>query len=116
MLILVQQLLLLQRHGALPLLQCKVHCPKGGTAFRYNGLLCFPARVLSVVCCIFICRACFDELQMRNVLVWLVLDYVCDGVYILDIAVRLHTGTERTRNWTIYTKMLDEKPLPGLLF
>uniref|UniRef100_A0A8D3E917 Cyclic nucleotide-binding domain-containing protein n=1 Tax=Scophthalmus maximus TaxID=52904 RepID=A0A8D3E917_SCOMX len=37
-------------------------------------------------------RACFDELQMRNVLVWLVLDYVCDGVYILDIAVRLHTG------------------------
>lgn len=28
-------------------------------------------------------------------LVWLVLDYICDGVYILDIAVRLHTGTER---------------------
>uniref|UniRef100_A0A7N8YAP5 Cyclic nucleotide-gated cation channel-like n=1 Tax=Mastacembelus armatus TaxID=205130 RepID=A0A7N8YAP5_9TELE len=37
-------------------------------------------------------RACFDELQMRNVLVWLVLDYICDGIYILDIAVRLHTG------------------------
>lgn len=31
---------------------------------------------------------------MKNVLVWLVLDYICDGVYILDIAVRLHTGTE----------------------
>lgn len=45
----------------------------------------------------FICyhRACFDELQMRNVLVWLVLDYICDGVYILDIAVRLRTGTEK---------------------
>ncbi|XP_056295607.1 cyclic nucleotide-gated cation channel-like [Pseudoliparis swirei] len=37
-------------------------------------------------------RACFNELQMRNVLVWLVLDYLCDGVYILDIAVHLHTG------------------------
>ncbi|KAM6923848.1 cyclic nucleotide gated channel subunit alpha 2a [Xenentodon cancila] len=37
-------------------------------------------------------RACFDELQIRNVMVWLVLDYVCDGFYILDIAVRLHTG------------------------
>uniref|UniRef100_A0A8C4EPC6 Cyclic nucleotide-binding domain-containing protein n=1 Tax=Dicentrarchus labrax TaxID=13489 RepID=A0A8C4EPC6_DICLA len=37
-------------------------------------------------------RACFDELQMKNVLVWLVLDYICDGVYILDVAVRLHTG------------------------
>ncbi|XP_014876968.1 cyclic nucleotide-gated cation channel-like isoform X2 [Poecilia latipinna] len=29
---------------------------------------------------------------MKNVQVWLVLDYICDGVYILDIAVRLHTG------------------------
>ncbi|KAM8848407.1 cyclic nucleotide-gated channel alpha-2-like [Synchiropus picturatus] len=37
-------------------------------------------------------RACFDELQMRSVLVWPVLDYFCDGVYVLDIAVRLHTG------------------------
>lgn len=31
---------------------------------------------------------------MKNVQVWLVLDYICDGVYILDIAVRLHTGTQ----------------------
>ncbi|KAM9850130.1 cyclic nucleotide-gated cation channel-like [Aulostomus maculatus] len=38
------------------------------------------------------CRACFDEFQMRNMLVWLVLDYICDGIYILDIVVRLHTG------------------------
>lgn len=38
-------------------------------------------------------RACFDELQRRNVLMWLVLDYFCDGVYILDVVVRLHTGT-----------------------
>ncbi|XP_029917510.1 cyclic nucleotide-gated cation channel-like [Myripristis murdjan] len=37
-------------------------------------------------------RACFDELQMRGVLGWLVLDYLCDGVYILDMAVRLRTG------------------------
>lgn len=44
--------------------------------------------------CVFVSRACFDELQMKNVLVWLVLDYICDGVYILDIAVRLHTGNE----------------------
>uniref|UniRef100_A0A7N6BXX7 Cyclic nucleotide-binding domain-containing protein n=1 Tax=Anabas testudineus TaxID=64144 RepID=A0A7N6BXX7_ANATE len=50
-----------------------------GTAVFYNWTL-------------LVVRACFDELQMSNVLVWLVLDYVCDGVYILDIAVRLHTG------------------------
>ncbi|XP_060935851.1 cyclic nucleotide gated channel subunit alpha 2a [Limanda limanda] len=41
---------------------------------------------------VLVVRACFDELQMRNLLVWMVLDYVCDGVYILDIAVRLQTG------------------------
>lgn len=49
---------------------------------------------MSLVICL--CRACFDELQMRNVLVWLVLDYICDGLYILDVAVRLHTG-----NWWV---------------
>nr|XP_054594888.1 cyclic nucleotide-gated cation channel [Nothobranchius furzeri]XP_054594889.1 cyclic nucleotide-gated cation channel [Nothobranchius furzeri] len=41
---------------------------------------------------ILVVRACFDELQTKNILVWLVLDYVCDGIYILDIVVRLHTG------------------------
>ncbi|KAM9741559.1 cyclic nucleotide-gated cation channel-like isoform 1-T2 [Menidia menidia] len=50
-----------------------------GTAVFYN-------------CTLLVVRACFDELQMSKVLVWLVLDYICDGVYILDIAVRLHTG------------------------
>ncbi|XP_017278598.1 cyclic nucleotide-gated cation channel [Kryptolebias marmoratus] len=50
-----------------------------GTAVFYNWTL-------------LVVRACFDELQMTNVLVWLVLDYVCDGVYILDTAVRVHTG------------------------
>lgn len=54
----------------------------------------------------YFCRACFDELQMRNVMVWLVLDYVCDGVYILDIAVRLHTGTEKT-NFHYYINIFD---------
>ncbi|KAK7919123.1 hypothetical protein WMY93_010407 [Mugilogobius chulae] len=50
-----------------------------GTAVFYNFTL-------------LVVRACFDELQVDHVLVWLVLDYICDGVYILDIAVRLHTG------------------------
>ncbi|XP_072296147.1 cyclic nucleotide gated channel subunit alpha 2a [Eucyclogobius newberryi] len=50
-----------------------------GTAVFYNFTL-------------LVVRACFEELQVDHVLVWLVLDYVCDGVYILDIIVRLHTG------------------------
>ena len=33
---------------------------------------------------------------------WLVLDYFCDGVYILDVVVRLHTGT--TLDLTLVTE------------
>ncbi|KAM6953772.1 cyclic nucleotide gated channel subunit alpha 2a [Aplochiton taeniatus] len=42
--------------------------------------------------CLLVVRACFDELQTRGAVVWLVLDYLCDGIYILDMAVRLRTG------------------------
>lgn len=59
-------------------------------------------HLLSLSWVICFCRACFDELQVRNMLVWLVLDYICDGVYILDIAVRLHTGTERAMRLTFF--------------
>ncbi|XP_076025854.1 cyclic nucleotide-gated cation channel-like [Genypterus blacodes] len=57
----------------------------------YNWLMVIGAAVF-YNWTLLVVRACFDDLQMRNVLVWLVLDYVCDGVYILDTAVRLHTG------------------------
>ncbi|XP_022073372.1 cyclic nucleotide-gated cation channel-like isoform X4 [Acanthochromis polyacanthus] len=57
----------------------------------YNWLMVIGAAVF-YNWTLLVVRACFDELQMSNVLVWLVLDYVCDGVYILDIVVRLHTG------------------------
>ncbi|PWA23602.1 hypothetical protein CCH79_00005768 [Gambusia affinis] len=56
----------------------------------YNWLIVIGAAVFYNFT-LLVVRACFDELQMKNVQVWLVLDYICDGVYILDIAVRLHT-------------------------
>ncbi|XP_061608749.1 cyclic nucleotide-gated olfactory channel-like isoform X2 [Phyllopteryx taeniolatus] len=37
-------------------------------------------------------RACFDRLQVANYIVWLVLDYLADLVYIADTCVRLRTG------------------------
>lgn len=55
--------------------------------------VCVCALLLPVLGCLSPSRACFDELQQRNVLMWLVLDYFCDGIYILDVVVRLHTGT-----------------------
>ncbi|KAG5284205.1 hypothetical protein AALO_G00024080 [Alosa alosa] len=31
-----------------------------------------------------VARACFDQLQTQNFIMWLVLDYLCDSIYILD--------------------------------
>uniref|UniRef100_A0A3B4BRN4 Cyclic nucleotide-binding domain-containing protein n=1 Tax=Pygocentrus nattereri TaxID=42514 RepID=A0A3B4BRN4_PYGNA len=39
-----------------------------------------------------VARACFDDLQTQNYILWLVLDYICDLIYILDSFVRLRTG------------------------
>ncbi|XP_043548201.1 cyclic nucleotide-gated channel cone photoreceptor subunit alpha isoform X1 [Chiloscyllium plagiosum] len=42
--------------------------------------------------CMLVCRACFDELQIRNLTLWLVLDYLSDVIYVTDSAVRFRTG------------------------
>uniref|UniRef100_A0A671QGQ3 Cyclic nucleotide gated channel subunit alpha 2a n=1 Tax=Sinocyclocheilus anshuiensis TaxID=1608454 RepID=A0A671QGQ3_9TELE len=42
--------------------------------------------------CFVVARACFDDLQTRNFILWLVLDYLSDVIYILDTCVRLRTG------------------------
>ncbi|XP_030066600.1 cyclic nucleotide-gated channel alpha-2 [Microcaecilia unicolor] len=39
-----------------------------------------------------VARACFNDLQTRYTIIWLVLDYVSDGIYIADIVIRLRTG------------------------
>ncbi|CAM4393055.1 cyclic nucleotide-gated channel alpha-3 isoform X3 [Caretta caretta] len=42
--------------------------------------------------CMLVCRACFDELQTKHIILWLVLDYSSDILYILDTLVRFRTG------------------------
>ncbi|XP_004031516.5 cyclic nucleotide-gated channel alpha-3 isoform X2 [Gorilla gorilla gorilla] len=42
--------------------------------------------------CLLICRACFDELQSKYLMLWLVLDYSADVLYVLDVLVRARTG------------------------
>ena len=37
-------------------------------------------------------RACFSDLQRNYFVVWLVLDYFSDTVYIADVFIRLRTG------------------------
>ncbi|XP_062983566.1 cyclic nucleotide-gated cation channel alpha-3 isoform X1 [Elgaria multicarinata webbii] len=42
--------------------------------------------------CLLVCRACFEELQMEHLTLWLILDYSSDIVYIIDTLVRFRTG------------------------
>nr|XP_061801145.1 cyclic nucleotide-gated cation channel-like [Nerophis lumbriciformis] len=39
-----------------------------------------------------VARACFDRLQVGYFICWLVLDYLCDIIYVMDTCLRLRTG------------------------
>ncbi|KAG7484169.1 hypothetical protein MATL_G00046370 [Megalops atlanticus] len=77
---------------------------KGGVKKKWEAFVVAPAddtyyRWLFVIAgavlynwCLLVARACFDELQTSHLILWLVLDYVSDAIYILDTFVRLRTG------------------------
>jgi len=56
--------------------------------------------------CLCVNRACFDQLQTENPIVWLVFDYICDFVYILDSCMRLRTGTDTHTHTHTHTHTL----------
>uniref|UniRef100_A0A672FAR9 Cyclic nucleotide gated channel subunit alpha 2 n=1 Tax=Salarias fasciatus TaxID=181472 RepID=A0A672FAR9_SALFA len=72
--------------------QCTIVVLSPSDDAYYYWLMVIGAAVFYNWTLLVVSRACLDELQMKIVLAWLVLDYICDGIYILDIAVRLHTG------------------------
>ncbi|XP_038616047.1 cyclic nucleotide-gated cation channel alpha-3 [Tachyglossus aculeatus] len=39
-----------------------------------------------------VCRSCFDELQTDHLMMWLILDYAADAIYICDFFIRARTG------------------------
>ncbi|KAM7065759.1 cyclic nucleotide-gated channel alpha-3 isoform 1-T2 [Acridotheres tristis] len=57
----------------------------------YNWLTVIAAPVF-YNWCMLVCRACFDELQMDHVKMWIFLDYLSDIIYIIDMFVRFRTG------------------------
>ncbi|XP_042644952.1 cyclic nucleotide-gated cation channel alpha-3 isoform X1 [Tyto alba] len=57
----------------------------------YNWLTIIAAPVFYNWCMI-VCRACFDELQVDYIKLWLFLDYGSDIIYVLDMFVRFRTG------------------------
>ncbi|KAG7464918.1 hypothetical protein MATL_G00170710 [Megalops atlanticus] len=77
----------------------KVHAKKKSDVFvmapaddiYYRWLFVIAAAVL-YNWCLLVARACFDELQTDSFILWLVLDYLSDAIYILDSCVRLRTG------------------------
>ncbi|KAH0630727.1 hypothetical protein JD844_003910 [Phrynosoma platyrhinos] len=63
-----------------------------------------------------VARACFNELQRRYVVWWLVLDYLVDSIYIADIVVRLRTGFLEQGLLVKDPKKLREKYMATLQF
>ncbi|XP_021143349.1 cyclic nucleotide-gated cation channel alpha-3 isoform X2 [Columba livia] len=82
----------------------------------YNWLTIIAAPVF-YNWCMLVCRACFDELQVDHIKLWLFLDYGSDIIYVLDMFVRFRTGfleqgllvQDEKKLRDHYTKMLQFK-------
>ncbi|KAK2495255.1 hypothetical protein MC885_006263 [Smutsia gigantea] len=63
--------------------------PAGDCYYRWLFVIAMPVLYNW---CLLVARACFSDLQKGYYIVWLVLDYFSDVVYITDIFLRLRTG------------------------
>uniref|UniRef100_A0A672NUL1 Ion transport domain-containing protein n=1 Tax=Sinocyclocheilus grahami TaxID=75366 RepID=A0A672NUL1_SINGR len=50
----------------------------------YYYWLLFIAAAVLYNWVLLVARSCFDQMQTENLIIWLVFDYLCDAVYILD--------------------------------
>ncbi|XP_043913020.1 cyclic nucleotide-gated olfactory channel [Protopterus annectens] len=63
--------------------------PAGDLYYRWLVVITIPVLYNW---CLLVARTCFDDLQMNWFIMWLVLDYISDIIYISDTIVRLRTG------------------------
>ncbi|XP_032851808.2 cyclic nucleotide-gated olfactory channel isoform X1 [Tyto alba] len=63
--------------------------PAGDWYYRWLAVIAVPVLYNW---CLLVARACFNDLQKTYVVLWLVLDYISDSIYIGDIVVHLRTG------------------------
>ncbi|KAG9492318.1 hypothetical protein GDO78_000695 [Eleutherodactylus coqui] len=63
--------------------------PAGNFYYRWLSIISIPVLYNW---CFLVCRACFDELQSKYILLWVILDYSADAIYITDTLVRFRTG------------------------
>ncbi|XP_071403744.1 cyclic nucleotide-gated channel alpha-3 isoform X3 [Pithys albifrons albifrons] len=80
-----------ERPGAVHRPKKEVFVVDPSSNLYYNWLTIIAAPVF-YNWCMLVCRACFDELQMDHVKLWLFLDYCSDVVYVFDMFVRFRTG------------------------
>ena len=58
-------------------------------------------------------RSCFNELQIKNVTLWLVLDYSADLLYWVDTFVRSRTGELLNHTLSCLKSSLKSSPPPA---
>ncbi|KAM6300289.1 cyclic nucleotide-gated channel alpha-2 [Aegotheles albertisi] len=63
--------------------------PAGDWYYRWLAVIAVP---VFYNWCLLVARACFSDLQKTYVVLWLLLDYISDSIYIGDIVIRLCTG------------------------
>ncbi|XP_015685276.1 cyclic nucleotide-gated cation channel alpha-3 [Protobothrops mucrosquamatus] len=63
--------------------------PSSNLYYRWLGIIAVP---VFYNWCLLVCRACFDELQMNHLALWLFLDYSSDIIYLMDTFVKFRTG------------------------
>lgn len=63
--------------------------PSGEFYYYWTGVVTMAVlyNILTVIM-----RAVFNDLQEAYFVVWTTLDYVCDLIYIIDMAVKFRTG------------------------
>ncbi|XP_019343505.2 cyclic nucleotide-gated olfactory channel [Alligator mississippiensis] len=63
--------------------------PSGDWYYRWLPVIALPVLYNW---CLLVARACFSDLQRGYFILWLVLDYISDCIYIADIIIRSRTG------------------------
>uniref|UniRef100_A0A663M343 Cyclic nucleotide gated channel subunit alpha 2 n=1 Tax=Athene cunicularia TaxID=194338 RepID=A0A663M343_ATHCN len=63
--------------------------PAGDWYYRWLAVIAVPVLYNW---CLLVARACFSDLQKTYLVLWLVLDYISDFIYVGDIVIHLHTG------------------------
>uniref|UniRef100_A0A8C8REC8 Cyclic nucleotide gated channel subunit alpha 4 n=1 Tax=Pelusios castaneus TaxID=367368 RepID=A0A8C8REC8_9SAUR len=63
--------------------------PSGDLFYWWLNIMVIPVMYNWII---LVLRSCFPDVQQQYLPVWLALDYLCDLLYLMDIAVRFYTG------------------------